>query len=58
MGDNVLIIGTLDTKGPEFAYLRDRIEELGLNQHLTQNRANGLASMVETIRREAKTRAA
>ena len=31
MSDNVLVIGTLDTKGPEFAYLRDRIEELGLN---------------------------
>lgn len=30
MGKNVVIIGTLDTKGPEIAYLRDRIQELGL----------------------------
>ena len=30
MGKNVVIIGTLDTKGPEIAYLRDRIEDLGL----------------------------
>jgi len=29
------------------------IEELGLNQHLTQGRANGLASMIEYIRRHA-----
>lgn len=29
------------------------IEELGLNQHLTQGRANGLASMIEQIRRYA-----
>jgi len=27
---NVLIIGTLDTKGPEIAYFRDRLKELGL----------------------------
>ena len=31
MSKNVLVIGTLDTKGPEFAYLRDRLEELGLD---------------------------
>ena len=31
MDKNVVIIGTLDTKGPEIAYLRDRIQELGLN---------------------------
>lgn len=31
MGKNVIIIGTLDTKGPEIAYLRDRIENLGLH---------------------------
>lgn len=30
MGKNVVIICTLDTKGPETAYLRDRILELGL----------------------------
>ena len=30
MGKNVVLIGTLDTKGPEFAYLRDRLGELGL----------------------------
>ncbi len=30
MGKNVVLIGTLDTKGPEFAYLRDRIRDLGL----------------------------
>jgi uncharacterized protein (UPF0261 family) len=27
----VLIIGTLDTKGPEIAYFRDRLQALGLN---------------------------
>jgi uncharacterized protein (UPF0261 family) len=30
MGKNVVIIGTLDTKGPEIAYLRDRLQDLGL----------------------------
>jgi uncharacterized protein (UPF0261 family) len=30
-GKNVVIIGTLDTKGPETAYLRDQMEELGLD---------------------------
>lgn len=30
MGKNVVLIGTLDTKGPELAYLRDRLQELGL----------------------------
>ena len=27
---NVVVIGTLDTKGPEIAYLRDRLQALGL----------------------------
>jgi len=31
MGKNVVIIGTLDTKGPEIAYLRDRLQALGLS---------------------------
>ena len=30
MGKKVVVIGTLDTKGPETAYLRDRLEALGL----------------------------
>lgn len=30
MGKNVVIIGTLDTKGSEIAYLRDRLQALGL----------------------------
>jgi uncharacterized protein (UPF0261 family) len=30
MGKNVVLIGTLDTKGPEIAYLRDRLQSLGL----------------------------
>jgi uncharacterized protein (UPF0261 family) len=30
MSKNVVIIGTLDTKGPEIAYLRDRLQALGL----------------------------
>jgi uncharacterized protein (UPF0261 family) len=30
VGKNVVIIGTLDTKGPEIAYLRDRLLDLGL----------------------------
>jgi len=27
----VLVIGTLDTKGPEVAYVRDKLKEFGLN---------------------------
>jgi len=30
VGDRVVVIGTLDTKGPEVAYLRDRLQALGL----------------------------
>lgn len=30
MSKNVVVIGTLDTKGPEIAYLRDRLQSLGL----------------------------
>jgi uncharacterized protein (UPF0261 family) len=30
MSKQVVIIGTLDTKGPEIAYLRDRLQDLGL----------------------------
>ena len=30
MKKTVVIIGTLDTKGPELAYLRDRLQDLGL----------------------------
>jgi uncharacterized protein (UPF0261 family) len=30
MPKNVIIIGTLDTKGPEIKYLRDRLQRLGL----------------------------
>ncbi|MEM7345522.1 MAG: Tm-1-like ATP-binding domain-containing protein [Chloroflexota bacterium] len=30
MSKNVVLIGTLDTKGPEIAYLRDRCQQLGL----------------------------
>jgi uncharacterized protein (UPF0261 family) len=30
MGKRVVIIGTLDTKGPEIAYLRDRLRALGM----------------------------
>src|SRR3990172_3155108 len=30
MGKNVVIIGTLDTKGPEIAYVRDGLQSLGL----------------------------
>lgn len=30
MGKTVVVIGTLDTKGPEIGYLRDRLEDLGL----------------------------
>jgi uncharacterized protein (UPF0261 family) len=31
VGKNVVIIGTMDTKGVEFAYVRDRLRDLGLN---------------------------
>jgi uncharacterized protein (UPF0261 family) len=30
MNKTVVLIGTLDTKGPEIAYLRDRLQELGV----------------------------
>ena len=30
MRKTVVLIGTLDTKGPEIAYLRDRLQALGL----------------------------
>lgn len=30
MSKNIIIIGTLDTKGPEIKYLRDRLQTLGL----------------------------
>ncbi len=30
MSKNIVLIGTLDTKGPEFAYLRDRLHDLGM----------------------------
>ena len=30
MSKNVVVIGTLDTKGPEIAYLRDRLNDLGM----------------------------
>jgi len=30
MSKNIIIIGTLDTKGPEIKYLRDRLQDLGL----------------------------
>ena len=31
MGKNVVLIGTMDTKGVEFAYVRDRMRDLGLD---------------------------
>lgn len=31
MGNNVVLIGTMDTKGVEFAYVRDRLNALGLS---------------------------
>ena len=30
MPKNIVLVGTLDTKGPEFAYLRDRLHDLGM----------------------------
>ncbi len=30
MAKNIVLVGTLDTKGPEFAYVRDRMHDLGL----------------------------
>ncbi len=34
MKELVLVIGTLDTKGPEVAYLRDKLKEHGLNPYV------------------------
>ena len=31
MAKTIVLIGTLDTKGPEMAYLRDRLQALGLS---------------------------
>jgi uncharacterized protein (UPF0261 family) len=31
MKRNIVLVGTLDTKGPEFAYVRDRMQALGLS---------------------------
>ncbi|MFK7847590.1 MAG: Tm-1-like ATP-binding domain-containing protein [Rhodothermales bacterium] len=30
MPKNIVLVGTLDTKGPEYAYLRDRLHDLGM----------------------------
>ena len=30
MAKNIVLVGTMDTKGPEFAYVRDRLHALGL----------------------------
>ena len=34
MKELVLVIGTLDTKGPEVAYVRDKLNEFGLNPYV------------------------
>ncbi len=34
MKEVVLVIGTLDTKGPEVAYVRDKLKEFGLNPYV------------------------
>jgi len=34
--------------------IRGRLEALGLQEHLTQQRANGLASMIERLKTEAR----
>ncbi|MBJ7393560.1 MAG: hypothetical protein RLY38_42 [Actinomycetota bacterium] len=34
MKELVLVIGTLDTKGPEVAYVRDKLKEFGLNPYV------------------------
>ena len=34
--------------------IRGRLEALGLQEHLTQQRANGLASMIERLKAEAR----
>lgn len=31
MKKNIVLVGTLDTKGPEFAYVRDRMQALGMS---------------------------
>lgn len=43
----VLLIGTLDTKGPETAYLRDRIRELGCNTLVLDSGILGEADGIE-----------
>ena len=44
MKELVLVIGTLDTKGPEVAYLRDKLKEYGLNPYVKIGRAHVLNS--------------
>ena len=57
MGKNVVIIGTLDTKGPEIAYLRDRIQALGLDTTVIDSGILGepLGIVPDITRAEAAT---
>jgi uncharacterized protein (UPF0261 family) len=57
MGKNVVIIGTLDTKGPEIAYLSNRIRSLGLQTTVIDSGILGepLEIVPEISRAEAAT---
>jgi uncharacterized protein (UPF0261 family) len=49
MGKKIVIIGTLDTKGPEIAYLRDRLQALGLETIVVDSGILGEANQINLI---------
>jgi uncharacterized protein (UPF0261 family) len=56
MPKNVVLIGTLDTKGPEIAYLRDRLQALGLQTTVVDSGILGepLGIVPDVTRAEAR----
>ncbi len=57
-GPTIVLVGTLDTKGDEYAYLRDRIEELGAGTLLVDVGVLGEARVAPDVSREEVARAA
>ena len=53
MGVTVVLVGTLDTKGVEYGYLRDRLVELGVDVVLVDAGIVGLPLVEPDISREA-----
>lgn len=55
---SVVLIGTLDTKGPEYAYLRERIRELGMDTVLIDAGVLGQPGIEPDISRQEVAEAA